>query len=127
MIAAISALIALSPVFFIFAIFRRATMGKPILYTQVRPGKDGKPFKLYKFRTMTHTKDSKGNLLPDAERLTRFGNVLRATSLDELPELFNIIRGDMSIVGPRPLLMQYLERYTLDQARRHEVKPGLTG
>jgi sugar transferase EpsL len=102
-------------------------IGFPVLFVQQRPGRNGKPFKLYKFRTMTDARDMNGDLLADAERLTPFGHFLRTTSLDELPELINIIKGDMSIVGPRPLLMQYLDRYSPEQARRHEVKPGLTG
>jgi sugar transferase EpsL len=103
------------------------TMGSPAFFRQRRPGLHGKPFVIYKFRTMTDARDREGNLLPDEQRLTRLGRFLRATSLDELPELINIIKGDMSLVGPRPLLMQYLERYTPEQMRRHEVRPGLTG
>ena len=102
-------------------------LGKPILFAQVRPGLKGSPFRLYKFRTMKNIYDKQGRLLPDEERLTGLGRFLRSTSLDELPELWNVLKGDMSIVGPRPLLMQYLERYTPEQARRHEVKPGITG
>jgi lipopolysaccharide/colanic/teichoic acid biosynthesis glycosyltransferase len=109
------------------AVLVRWRMGAPVWFRQTRPGLGGKPFELLKFRTMTDTRDAEGRLLPDAERLTRFGRWLRATSLDELPELFNVLRGDMSLVGPRPLLMQYLDRYTPEQARRHEVRPGLTG
>ena len=101
--------------------------GRPILFSHTRPGYRGEPFTLYKFRTMTDARDAQGNLLPDAERLTTLGRFLRATSLDELPELFNVLRGEMSLVGPRPLLMQYLERYTPEQARRHNVLPGITG
>ena len=123
----IPAFLLLSPVLLIIAAAIRTFIGNPILFTQTRPGIGGGPFKLYKFRTMTNTRDGNGNLLPDADRLTRLGRFLRSTSLDELPELINILKGDMSIVGPRPLLMQYLERYTSQQARRHEVKPGLTG
>ncbi len=123
----IPALIVLSPVLLLIALSVRLTLGAPILFRQVRPGLHGKPFTLYKFRTMTDARDAQGNLLPDAERLTRFGRFLRATSLDELPELFNVLRGEMSLVGPRPLLMQYLDRYTSEQARRHEAKPGITG
>lgn len=103
------------------------TTGSPVLFRQQRPGFHGKPFTMYKFRTMTDQRDASGNLLPDAERLTSLGRFLRATSLDELPELFNVLKGDMSLVGPRPLLMQYLDRYTPEQARRHEVRPGITG
>lgn len=102
-------------------------LGSPVLFRQIRPGLHGKPFVLYKFRTMTDARDEDGNLLPDELRLTPFGKFLRSTSLDELPELFNVLKGDMSLVGPRPLLMQYLDRYTPEQARRHEVKPGITG
>lgn len=102
-------------------------LGSPVLFRQQRPGLHGKPFTMYKFRTMTDARDAQGNLRPDAERLTSFGRFLRSTSLDELPELFNVLKGDMSLVGPRPLLMQYLERYSSEQMRRHEVKPGLTG
>jgi lipopolysaccharide/colanic/teichoic acid biosynthesis glycosyltransferase len=99
----------------------------PVLFRQKRPGLHGRPFTLYKFRTMTDERDAQGNLLPDAERLTSFGRFLRSTSLDELPELFNVLKGEMSLVGPRPLLMRYLDRYTPEQMRRHEVKPGITG
>ena len=102
-------------------------MGKPILFKQRRPGLRGKPFNLYKFRTMVEALDEKGNLLPDSKRLTPLGRILRGTSLDELPTLINVLRGDMSLVGPRPLLIEYLDRYTSEQARRHEVKPGITG
>lgn len=104
-----------------------ATMGRPILFKQLRSGLHGRPFYLYKFRTMTDARNAGGQLLPDEQRLTRLGRWLRATSLDELPELWNVLKGDMSLVGPRPLLMEYLERYTPEQARRHEVKPGITG
>ncbi len=102
-------------------------LGSPILFRQVRPGLDGKPFLMMKFRTMTDARDSSGNLLPDAERLTPFGRFLRSSSLDELPELINVIKGDMSLVGPRPLLMEYLPLYTTEQMRRHEARPGITG
>jgi sugar transferase EpsL len=105
----------------------RLILGKPVFFRQQRPGLHGRPFTMYKFRTMTEARDAHGNLLPDGERLTRFGRLLRSASLDELPELFNVLKGDMSLVGPRPLLMQYLDRYTPGQARRHKVKPGLTG
>ena len=121
------ALICLSPILLIVAILVRVKLGSPVIFKQKRPGKDEKIFTLYKFRTMTDKKDENENLLPDSERLTRFGKFLRSTSLDELPELINIIKGDMSIVGPRPLLVQYLERYNKEQRRRHEVRPGLTG
>ena len=111
----------------ILALLVRIFLGSPVIFSQQRPGLKGKPFTLYKFRTMTDARDEKGQLLPDAERLTRFGRFLRASSLDELPELWNILRGDMSFVGPRPLLMEYLPLYTPEQMRRHEVRPGLTG
>lgn len=121
------ALICLSPILLIVAILVKVKLGSPVIFKQKRPGKDEKIFTLYKFRTMTDKKDEKGNFLPDSQRLTKFGKFLRSTSLDELPELINIIKGDMSIVGPRPLLVQYLERYNKEQRRRHEVRPGLTG
>ena len=105
----------------------RSILGSPVLFRQQRPGKDGRPFTLFKFRTMTDARDGEGRLLPDAERLTAFGTFLRGTSLDELPELFNVLKGEMSLVGPRPLLMQYLPRYTPEQMRRHAVLPGITG
>lgn len=104
-----------------------AMLGRPIIFHQIRPGLNGIPFTIFKFRSMTHEQDTEGNFLPDDKRLTRFGRFLRSTSLDELPELINVFKGDMSLIGPRPLLMQYLDRYTLEQARRHEVKPGITG
>jgi sugar transferase EpsL len=121
------ALLILSPILGAVALAVRAMLGTPILFRQQRPGRDGKPFTLYKFRTMTDTRDADGHLLPDADRLTPLGRFLRSTSLDELPELINVLRGDMSLVGPRPLLMQYLDRYTPEQARRHDVRPGVTG
>lgn len=124
---ATGALIVLSPVLCITAIMVRVKLGSPVLFTQDRPGKDEKIFKLYKFRSMTDQRDENGNLLPDDIRLTKFGRVLRSTSLDELPELINIIKGDMAVVGPRPLLVKYLPRYNAYQARRHEVCPGFTG
>lgn len=111
----------------IVAILVRVKLGSPVLFTQDRPGKDEKIFKLYKFRTMTDARDENGNLLPDDVRLTKFGKLLRSTSLDELPEVFNILKGDMSIVGPRPLLVKYLPLYNEEQKRRHEVRPGLSG
>ena len=113
--------------YLILALIVRFNLGSPILFTQDRPGKNGKVFKLYKFRSMSDKKDENGELLPDKLRLTTFGRILRSTSLDELPELFNIIKGDMSIVGPRPLLVKYLEHYNSHDRRRHEVRPGLTG
>ena len=126
-ILSLLALIVLSPLLVILALLVRIKLGKPVLFLQERPGKDEKIFTLYKFRTMTDQKDSEGNLLPDGERLPSFGKFLRSTSLDELPELFNILKGDMSIVGPRPLLVQYLTRYSEEQKRRHEIRPGFTG
>ena len=126
-ILSLLAIIVLSPVLLVVAVLVRTKLGSPILFTQERPGKDEKIFKLYKFRTMTDEKDENGNLLPDEVRLTKFGKMLRSTSLDELPELFNILKGDMSIVGPRPLLVRYLPRYNAEQRRRHEVRPGLSG
>ena len=124
---AASILVVLSPVLLVLAGMIRFFLGSPVLFRQIRPGLHGSPFRLVKFRTMTDAKDAEGHLLSDAERLTRFGRFLRSTSMDELPELWNVIKGDMSLVGPRPLMMQYLNRYTLEQARRHEVKPGITG
>lgn len=121
------ALIVLSPVLAITAILVRTKLGSPVLFTQDRPGRNEKIFKLYKFRTMTDECDENGELLPDDVRLTKFGKALRATSLDELPELFNIIKGDMAVVGPRPLLVKYLPRYNEHQARRHDIRPGFTG
>lgn len=126
-LCALLALIVLSPVMLLLAVLVRFKLGSPVLFVQDRPGKDEKIFKLYKFRTMTDKRDASGNLLPDDVRLTSFGKKLRSTSLDELPELFNILKGDMSVVGPRPLLVQYLQRYNAHQARRHEVRPGFTG
>lgn len=121
------AIIALSPVFIIVALLVRTKLGSPILFKQERPGLNEKIFKMYKFRTMTDERDENGKLLPDSVRLTKFGQFLRSTSLDELPELFNILKGDMSIIGPRPLLVQYLPLYNEQQKRRHEVRPGLSG
>ena len=111
----------------IIAILVKVKLGSPVLFKQDRPGLNEKIFKMYKFRTMTDKKDFLGNLLPDSERLTSFGKFLRATSLDEIPEFFNILKGDMSLIGPRPLLVRYLERYTKEQSRRHEVRPGISG
>ena len=121
------ALVLLSPVLLITAILVRIKLGSPILFKQERPGKNEKIFNLYKFRSMTDKRDENGNLLPDEVRLTKFGKTLRSTSIDELPELFNIIKGDMSIIGPRPLLVRYLPRYSEEQHHRHDVRPGLTG
>ncbi len=124
---ALAGLVVLSPVMAVTAYLVRKKLGSPVLFTQQRPGKDGKIFKLYKFRTMTDETDAQGIVLPDEQRLPPFGRKLRSTSLDELPELINILKGDMSVVGPRPLLVRYLERYNAHQARRHEVRPGFTG
>jgi len=120
-------LIILSPVFLVVALLVRINLGSPVIFKQQRPGLNEKIFTMYKFRTMTDERDENGELLPDGVRLTKFGKFLRSTSLDELPELFNILKGDMSIVGPRPLLVQYLPLYNEHQKRRHEVRPGLTG
>jgi sugar transferase EpsL len=121
------ALIIIAPLIIPIAILVKIKLGSPVLFSQDRPGYQGQIFKMYKFRTMTDDRDAEGNLLPDSDRLTPFGQWLRSTSLDELPELFNVLKGDMSLVGPRPLLVRYLDRYTPEQARRHEVKPGITG
>ncbi len=126
-ICALLGLIVLSPVILITAILVRVKLGSPVIFKQPRPGKDEKIFNLYKFRSMTDAKDENGELLPDEIRLTGFGKKLRSTSLDELPELINILKGDMSVVGPRPLLVRYLPRYNEHQKRRHEVRPGFTG
>jgi Sugar transferases involved in lipopolysaccharide synthesis len=123
----LTALLLLSPLFFLLAVLVRCRLGAPVLFWQERPGKDGRIFTLCKFRTMTDKKDAQGNLLPDNERLTKFGRLLRATSLDELPELLNILKGDMSLIGPRPLLVSYLPYYTQEEQLRHTVRPGLTG
>ena len=120
-------LLIILPVILITTLLVRLKIGSPVLFVQNRPGLGGTPFRIYKFRTMTDEKDTEGNLLPDAERLVPFGRFLRSTSLDELPELINVLKGDMSLVGPRPLLMEYMDRYTPEQARRHEVRPGITG
>jgi sugar transferase EpsL len=122
-----AALVVLSPLLIFIALAIRWKMGRPVIFGQVRPGFKGRPFTLYKFRTMMDQRDPYGLLLPDAERLPSFGQLLRKTSLDELPEFWNVLKGEMSLVGPRPLLLQYLDRYTPVQARRHEVKPGITG
>lgn len=126
-VCALLAIIVLSPVMLITAILVRIKLGSPVLFKQKRPGRNGKIFEIYKFRTMTDQRDKNGVLLPDEVRLTKFGKKLRSTSLDELPELFNIIKGDMSVVGPRPLMPKYMTRYNDHQARRHEVRPGFTG
>lgn len=127
LIVAVTALVLLAPLLLVLALAVRWKLGAPVLFSQLRPGLRGQVFTLWKFRTMTDARDVWGTLRPDAERLTPFGRWLRATSLDELPELWNVVRGDMSLVGPRPLLVRYLERYSPEQARRHEVRPGLTG
>ncbi len=124
---ATGALFVLSPVLLVTALLVRVKLGSPVLFTQDRPGRDGKIFRLYKFRTMTDERDDKGELLPDDQRLPAFGKKLRSTSLDELPELINMVKGDMAVVGPRPLLARYLPRYNEHQSRRHEVRPGFTG
>ena len=126
-ILSLLALIILSPILLAIYILVRIKLGKPAIFKQKRPGKDEKIFTLYKFRTMTDEKDEKGNLLPDEKRLTKFGNILRKTSLDELPELVNILKGDMSIIGPRPLAVVYLPYYNKQETHRHDVRPGLTG
>lgn len=126
-LCALMGIVVLSPVMLITAVLVRTKLGSPVIFKQERPGLNGKVFMLYKFRTMTDKKDENGNLLPDEVRLTNFGKKLRSTSLDELPELFNILKGDMAVVGPRPLLVRYLSRYNAHQARRHEVRPGFTG
>lgn len=122
-----AALVALSPVLAVTAYKVKKDLGSPVLFKQTRPGLNGKPFEMIKFRTMKDATDKQGNLLPDSERLTPFGQKLRSTSLDELPELWNVLKGDMSLVGPRPLLMEYLPLYNSEQARRHNVRPGVTG
>jgi len=121
------ALVLLSPLLALLALAVRLFLGSPVLFSQQRPGLHGRPFRMVKFRTMRDALDAQGRPLPDAERLTRFGRFLRASSLDELPELWNVLRGEMSLVGPRPLLMEYLPLYSPEQARRHEVRPGITG
>lgn len=126
-ILSLLAIIVLSPILLVVAILVRIKLGRPVLFIQERPGKNEKIFKLYKFRTMTNERDADGNLLPDEIRLTKFGKFLRSTSLDELPELINIIKGDMSIVGPRPLLVRYLPLYNKKQKHRHDIRPGFTG
>lgn len=122
-----NAILVLLPIFCLLAFLVKFTIGTPIFFVQSRPGLHGKPFAMIKFRSMTNAQNSDGSLLPDSERLTRLGQFLRATSLDELPELWNVLKGDMSLVGPRPLLMEYLSLYSPEQARRHNVRPGITG
>ena len=126
-VVASSSILVLSPVIASIAVLVKIKIGSPVLFYQDRPGKDSKIFKLYKFRTMTNDRDDEGNLLPDSQRLTKFGIMLRSTSLDELPDLFNVLKGDMSIIGPRPLLVQYLPYYTEEERKRHDVRPGLSG
>jgi sugar transferase EpsL len=126
-LVAAAAIVMLAPLGALLALAIRATLGSPVFFRQQRPGLRGRPFEIVKFRTMTDRRDAAGRPLPDAERLPPFGRLLRSTSLDELPELWNVLKGEMSLVGPRPLLMQYLDRYSQEQARRHEVRPGVTG
>ncbi|MBP1465743.1 sugar transferase [Candidatus Chloroploca sp. M-50] len=127
LLVAIPVLLVFSPLLAVLALLVRVKLGTPVFFRQQRPGRHGKPFTMVKFRTMTDARDAKGNLLPDAERLTRFGKFLRSSSLDELPELWNVLKGEMSLVGPRPLRIEYLPLYSTHQARRHEVRPGITG
>lgn len=127
LIASFFALLLLSPIIILVAWKIRKDLGAPVIFRQVRPGLHGRPFQMIKFRTMKDAVDAQGNLLPDSERMTPFGNKLRNSSLDELPELWNVLKGEMSLVGPRPLLMQYLPLYSKEQARRHEMRPGITG
>jgi sugar transferase EpsL len=127
LIVASLAIVVLSPVLILLAALVRIFLGSPVIFRQRRPGLSGKPFTIYKFRTMTDSRNSEGKLLPNEQRVTELGRFLRSTSLDELPELFNVLKGDMSLVGPRPLRMRYLDRYTPEQARRHDVKPGMNG
>jgi len=126
-LVSLSALLVLAPVVLVLAILIVVKLGRPLMFQQQRPGLNGEPFHLKKFRSMTNETDAQGELLPDSERLTRFGSLLRSTSLDELPSLINVLKGDMSLVGPRPLLMDYLPLYSVQQNRRHEVRPGITG
>lgn len=126
-ILSFAGMLVLSPIYLLLAILVKVKLGSPVIFCQERPGKNEKIFKLYKFRSMTDARDANGGLLPDNERLTRFGKILRSTSLDELPELFNILKGEMSIVGPRPLAVQYLPYYNVAERHRHDVRPGLTG
>ncbi len=127
LVITVPGLVLVSPFMLVIAVVIWITMGRPIFFRQMRPGRHGRPFTVYKFRTMTEARDEHGTLLEDAGRLTRVGRILRSLSLDDLPNLFNVVRGEMSLIGPRPLLMQYLERYTPEQARRHEVLPGIAG
>ncbi|MCI5211074.1 MAG: sugar transferase [Candidatus Electrothrix sp. ATG2] len=127
LLLAVPGVLGISPLILIIAFLVRIKIGRPIFFTQERPGLHGRPFQMYKFRTMTDERDTDGNLLHDKKRLVPFGRFLRSTSLDELPELINVLKGEMSLIGPRPLLVEYLDRYTLEQARRHDVLPGITG
>jgi len=126
-ILSIATLLFIAPIIILVAFLVRIKLGTPVFFSQIRPGFHGKPFIMYKFRTMTDERNEHGQLLPDQQRLTRFGKLLRSTSLDEFPALINVIKGEMSLVGPRPLLMEYLDRYTPEQARRHDMRPGITG
>ncbi len=126
-VASLGALLVFSPLFLALALVIRIRLGAPVLFVQERPGLKGRPFRIYKFRSMTDVRDDEGRLLPNSERLTGLGRFLRSSSLDELPELLNVLRGEMSLVGPRPLLMEYLDRYSCEEARRHDVRPGMTG
>lgn len=126
-VGAVAGLVSLAPVMAVTALAVRRYLGGPVIFRQRRPGLDARPFVMYKFRTMTDARDDDGELLPSADRLTALGRVLRSTSLDELPELWNVLKGEMSLVGPRPLMLHYLDRYTPEQLRRHDVKPGITG
>jgi len=126
-VVALIALLALAPLLLVVVLLVRFRLGSPVFFSQLRPGRGGRVFRLIKFRTMTDARDANGKLLPDSQRMTRFGKWLRSTSLDELPELWAVVKGEMSLVGPRPLLVEYLSRYTSEEARRHEVRPGLTG
>jgi sugar transferase EpsL len=127
LVVSITALIGLFPLLIFLSLLVRIFLGSPVFFQQIRPGMNGKPFKMFKFRSMTSALDENGNLLPDQDRLTRFSRFLRSTSLDELPGLWNVLKGDMSLVGPRPLLMEYLPLYSSEQARRHQMRPGITG
>lgn len=127
LVAATVLLVMLLPMMLGVALLVRLKMGSPVIFCQIRPGLHGEPFVMYKFRTMLYLRDARGNLLPDEQRLTKLGKLIRKLSLDEIPELWNVLKGDMSLVGPRPLLMEYLSFYTAEQARRHEMKPGITG
>lgn len=126
-VLSVTALVIFAPLLLLVAVLIRRNLGAPVIFRQIRPGLNGKPFAMFKFRTMRDAVDAAGRPLPDEQRMTRFGSILRSSSIDELPELFNVIRGDMSLVGPRPLLMQYLPLYSQEQMRRHEVRPGITG